>query len=230
MRRALGALAIAILSLGAGRAVMGGWAVITVEHLPESLVVGQPATIAFTVRQHGKTPLSDRSPTVALKKDGAGWLTRGERTRATLTDTPGRYETTLTPEDTGAVRITIDADFYGARVTLLPVPVVPAGTSPASATVTDRGRALFVAKGCFTCHVKRDDPDLRDYESLNFAPELTGRGFAPDWIAAKLADPAKNRIRFNDWLEMPNLGLDREEIAALARYVNARAGEIAAKR
>ena len=45
-------------------AVMGGWAVVTVENAPEYLVAGKPLDIDFTVRQHGFTLRSDLKPTI----------------------------------------------------------------------------------------------------------------------------------------------------------------------
>src|SRR5262249_25794057 len=45
----------------------GGWAVITVDDLPESAEVGKPLTLSFVVRQHGVTLLDDLRPSVEAK-------------------------------------------------------------------------------------------------------------------------------------------------------------------
>ena len=47
----MGVLAVAALC---GMAFsFGGWAVVTVDDLPQAFTVGQPTTIAFSIRQHG---------------------------------------------------------------------------------------------------------------------------------------------------------------------------------
>src|SRR5438552_18195859 len=45
-------------------AVIGGWAVITVEQLPDYVTAGRPVTLSFTVRQHGVTRLSGLKPSI----------------------------------------------------------------------------------------------------------------------------------------------------------------------
>ena len=44
----------------------GGWAVITLDQLPESPVANQSFEINFMVRQHGQRPMADLKPTVTL--------------------------------------------------------------------------------------------------------------------------------------------------------------------
>jgi mono/diheme cytochrome c family protein len=100
--------------------------------------------------------------------------------------------------------------------------VVPAGTAVAALPPADRGRQLFVAKGCMSCHAKRDDRTLPGRNDANVGPDLTGRTYPADWLAAKLADPARNRVRANEYVLMPNLGLSEREIASLTGYLNQR--------
>jgi hypothetical protein len=223
MRRATFPLVIGLILIAATPATFGGWAVISVQDLPEYLEVGKPATLAFAIRQHGVELMPDRSPSVILGTERAGWFSRGNRTAAERGERAGLYEATITPADTGELLITIDADFHGARTTLLPVRVVAAGAAAEPLPLPERGRHLFVAKGCVTCHVKADDQAMVG-RSLNggVAPNLTGRRFDAEWLTAKLADPARNRVRFNDYVVMPNLGLAEKEIAALVRYLNER--------
>src|SRR2546423_13034634 len=65
-------LAVLVLASTGGMAFsFGGWAVITVDDLPQSFTVGQPVSLAFTVRQHGHTPLDHLSPTI-LATDKTG--------------------------------------------------------------------------------------------------------------------------------------------------------------
>ncbi len=45
-------------------AFAGGWAVITLDELPSGAVAGQPLTVGFTVRQHGRTLMSGLAPKI----------------------------------------------------------------------------------------------------------------------------------------------------------------------
>lgn len=234
MRRALGMLSIGTLLIAATPTAFGGWTVITVQELPEYLVAGQPTTLQFMVRQHGRTLMDDRDPTVTMETVGKekGMLravfTGRNRVDARRVTGSAVYQASVVAGDTGAVVITIDADWYGSHVKLLPLQVVAAGQAPAALSAPQIGRHLFVAKGCVTCHVKRDDPEVLERGQLSVGPELTGRAFAADWLAQKLADPAKNRVRFSEYAEMPNLGLATGEIAALVSYINERRETVAA--
>lgn len=223
MRRAIFPLVIGLILIAATPATFGGWAVISVQDLPEYLEVGAPATLAFGIRQHGVEPMGDRSPGVILGTERTGWFARGNRIAAKRGGRAGVYEATITPMDTGEVVITIDADYHSSRSALLPIRVVAAGQTAEPLPVAERGRHLFVAKGCVTCHVKADDHAMvgRSLQG-SFAPNLTGRRFDAEWLTAKLADPARNRVRFNGYVVMPNLGLDEKEIAALVSYLNQR--------
>jgi hypothetical protein len=53
-------------------ALAGGWAVITLEEFPASLIAGQSSTIRFMVRQHGITPMKDLDPKLQLKNSQTG--------------------------------------------------------------------------------------------------------------------------------------------------------------
>jgi hypothetical protein len=217
MRRAIGIVAIGVLLIAATPAAFGGWAVITVEHLPAYLEAGTPTTLAFTIRQHGRTLMRNLSPTVTLQPR-AGGAQGGEPVNAAPAGAPGRYQAVVTESDTGAVRITIDANWHAAEIALLPIPVVARGRPAAPPAEADWGRALFVGKGCVTCHAKGDDREVEQRHTVDIGPPLTGRQFPADWLAAKLADPARYRAA-NEW-GMPDLGLDQREITVLVGYLN----------
>jgi mono/diheme cytochrome c family protein len=219
MKHAIGILGIAILVIAAAPARLGGWAVITVEGLPDHLEAGRPTRIAFIVRQHGVTPLDGLTPQVIIQQGSQDPRDR-DRVAAAPVGTPGRYEAAIPAQDAGTVRITIDANWHDATITLLPLRVVPGGQASDATPAPERGRQLFIAKGCVTCHEKRDDREMIARHSVSIGPALTERQFPADWLVAKLADPAKYRAP-NQW-GMPNLQLSDREIAALASYVNAR--------
>lgn len=227
MKRALATLALSTLLIAATPTPFGGWAVVTVLDMPEYLEAGKATTLAFEIRRHGAVLLDDVSPTVTLRRPDAGFVSRmleRDRFGAERREGSAVYRATITPRDTGEVLITIDTDWNRWKVDLLPISVVASGERPEPMSPTDRGRQLFVAKGCAGCHVKRDDPVLAERRAVPVGPELTGREYPPDWLAQKIADPARLRGSSNrygsDYGQMPNLGLDEEEIAAIVSFIN----------
>jgi len=219
MRHSVGMWAIALLLLPATPSPFGGWTVITVRDLPEYFQVGTPTKLQFAIRQHGLTLMNDRSPTVSVKRAGGGLLSREQRFNAVRAAGAGQYVATVIPEEVGVVEITIDADWYGSDVTLVPMRVVPRREKPAPLAAQDRGRQLFVAAGCVTCHAKAD-PELGDREVVPVGPVLTGRQFPAEWLAQKIKDPASLRVGTGQDAAMPQLGLSEQEIAAVVSYVN----------
>jgi hypothetical protein len=206
--------------MGANPAPFGGWAVISVENLPEYLVAGRPAELTFTILQHGQTPMNDLSPTLTLRQKGDRRIWGRQSVEARRTSEPGQYVASVLLRDSGSVQITIDANWHTAETTLLPIRVVGATGTAAALAPEDRGRDLFVARGCVSCHAKRDDRSLLGRTDVRIGPELTNRAFDREWLATKLADPARNRVRMNEYVEMPDLGLDEREVAALVSYLN----------
>jgi hypothetical protein len=81
---------------------LGGWAVITVKDLPDQIVVGQPFTLEFTVRQHGRTLLSNLNPRVTAAASA-------ERVDATVrpSSSAGTYTAALTLPHPGDWTLTI---------------------------------------------------------------------------------------------------------------------------
>ncbi len=189
----------------------GGWAVITVEDLPDQIVVGQPVTLAFAVRQHGQTLISGLNARVEAK--GGSQTVRAV---APATGT-GRYTATLTLPNPGAWTITVYSGFGPSNLTLMPVPAVKAGSAAAEPAESDRGQRLFVAKGCLTCHLHEEVPASG---AVKVGKELTGRRFPPDYLRRFLADPSIATTRGPGGSEMPNLNLAPREIAALAAFIN----------
>jgi len=190
----------------------GGWAVITVEDLPDQIAVGQPVTLDFTVRQHGHTLLSNLTPRVMAEAGPdrvSGAVQAGPST--------GRYRASLTLPHAGAWIITVYSGFGNSNVTLMPVPAVNPGRAAPEIAAAERGRRLFVAKGCITCHVH---PDVPSSGVVNVGPDLTGRRFTGDYLQRFLADPNIATTRGAGGFEMPNLNLAPREIAALAAFIN----------
>ena len=185
---------------------LGGWAVITVEDLPDYVVVDKPLTLTFTVRQHGRTPLSGLSPRVeatSARLEAKAAAVAGGKT--------GQYQATLTLPQAGNWQITIHSGFHDSKTTLLPLPAVAVGSQPALAlSEPERGARLFLAKGCVTCHVGSEP----------VGPDLSGKRFDPDFLRRFLADPSILPAAPGTTLGMPNLNLKPAEIAALVAYLN----------
>ena len=204
----------ALLPLLLIAASAGGWATISVEDLPDHLVAGQPVTLTFTVRQHGVEPIRGLEPRVEAE---AGRLEA--RAAATPAGGAGRYAATLTLPEAGEWAITIHHGFGRGKLTLLPMTALAGGSRPARALPEpERGRRLFVAKGCVTCHVN-GEAGAED-ASNSVGPDLTGRRFPAEYLSRFLADPSIGS-RGGRGERMPNLQLKAPEIASLVAFLNA---------
>lgn len=198
-----------VLLLGS---LVGGWAAITVRELPDYVVAGEPVTLTFVVRQHGVTRLSGLHPSVQARA-GAAVLDAVVKPGHDA----GEYDATLTPLSAGAWTITIHSGFGTSQVTLLPLRAIAAGApAPTGVPAPERGRQLFVAKGCVTCHVHRD---VEGSGRVAVGPELSDRRLPLDYLKAFLANPGIAPV--TGAFRMPNLELKEPEIAALAAFLSA---------
>jgi cytochrome c2 len=78
------------------------------------------------------------------------------------------------------------------------------------------GQALFVAKGCVTCHLnQRIDARYSNF-SVQMGPDLSKFSADPDFLRRWLADPSA--VKPNT--RMPNLELSPDEIEALIAFLN----------
>ena len=192
------------LLLPALMAHAGGWAVITVDDLPDYVEAAKPITLSFMVRQHGVTPLDQLDPTIEAT---SGRLTTTAKARPA--NGKGHYTASLTLPSAGDWSITIRSGFGKSDLTLLPLPVVIHGERLTRAvTDTERGQRLFAAKGCVTCHVQ-----------IGSGPNLDGKRFDVEYVSGFLAKPPTTP-REPGKATMPNLGLQPREIASLVTYLN----------
>ncbi len=195
---------------------MGGWAVISVQDLPEYFVAGQQYTIEFQVRRHGRDLLSDLRPQLVISSSERrlGGL-MGGKDQTTIAAVPrssaGTYAATFTAPASERVFLTIRSGFGNSDLRLYPQPVVAAGSSRPAMSAIDRGQVLFVAKGCNTCHVNTDLADRPDNAALTVGPALGGRRLARDYVVQKVKNASE---------KMPDLGLNDAEVAALAAFLS----------
>jgi len=201
----------------AGLTAMGGWAVVTVQDLPEYFVAGRAYTIEFRIRQHGRHFLNNLEPQLIVSTSAPrlGGLVGGaneQRIPAAARSAEGTYAATFTAPATGPLYLTIKSSFGASNLRLYPAPVIAAGATPPTMALADRGRALFVAKGCNACHMNADLVDRPDNQQIKAGPELGGHRLARDYVIQKLKSPASEN--------MPNLGLSDGEVAAIATFLS----------
>lgn len=124
---------IVVLAILGLLSLAGGWAVVTLDALPEGVVAGQPLTLAFMVRQHGRTPLAGLQPVIRATNPATG-----EQVTATAKaeGQVGRYVATLVFPSAGTWNWEIDA--FGPVAKMPPLAV--AATPPPSVPVESSGR------------------------------------------------------------------------------------------
>jgi mono/diheme cytochrome c family protein len=70
----------------------GGWAVVTLDSIPDGMQAGVPRLIGFMVRQHGATPLAGLTPVVEARSTEGGSI----RVEGEDSGPPGHYAAALT--------------------------------------------------------------------------------------------------------------------------------------
>lgn len=212
--------ALAALGYGAAR-VVGGWAVVSVENPPEVLRTGATYRLEFTVRQHGVTLLDGLSPHVVVTDASGG----GTRVAAQPAGSKGRYVASFTVPSAARVVLTVASGFGRGRqaeLTLLPIRVAGAGEAVAATAPVERGRQLFVAKGCGGCHALDGLAAFGNTnESLHLGPDLTGRTLEEGYVRQRLRAPSSLPAIGDGPVRMPDLGLRAEEIEPLVALLSA---------
>lgn len=220
-RRSLHLAALSALALGATTFTFGGWAVVTVDDLPDHLVVGAPTTLTFTVRQHGVSPLDGLSGSVvATTKNGPT-----VSVRATGAGKPGKYTASVVVPRAGDWTIAVKSGFGRSDVNLEPIAAVATAAAAKPLAVAERGQRLFVAKGCVTCHVH---DGVEESGTVQVGPNLSPKRYQAEYLAKFLADPSIARTPGMQ-ATMPNLLLKPAEITALVAFING-GGKVAARR
>lgn len=206
---------------------MGGWAVVTVMKIPDAWIAGKPLQLTWIVRQHGITQLEGLRPVLEARAGsrrvtGTTWPVEGDGKKG--------YRGAITFPEPGQSQVTIYSGFGRSRGVLLPLRVVDSvttvrgnvedhlkkiGIQPLSEP--ERGRRMFAAMGCVTCHTHRDVPITGDLS--DFGPDLTSRRFPADYLARFLTNPAIKPS--TNGKRMPNLGLKDKDIAPLIAFINA---------
>jgi cytochrome c553 len=223
----LGILGLMLVASTVALASMGGWAVITVSKIPDAWIAGTPLQLTWQVRQHGVSRLDGLQPTLEAR---AGSRRVRGTTWAFDEDGEKGYRGRITFPEPGEWQVTIHSGFGRSRAVLIPWRVVDSVT-PVRGTVeahlqsigvaalpdAERGRRMFAAMGCVTCHVHRAVGITGQVS--NFGPDLTDRRFPPDYLARFLADPSIKPP--TNGRRMPSLALRDKDIAPLVAFINA---------
>jgi hypothetical protein len=115
-----------VLSTAAAAPVnLGGWATVTVDKAPDSLVVGKQTSFVFTVKQHGVTPMAGLKPTVHAKTIEYTDETSGS---ATELKKKGDYSASIAIPKKGEWLITIYSGWGKSEMTMKPIRAVDAST------------------------------------------------------------------------------------------------------
>lgn len=226
-RLSLGILGPILVASTVAFASLGGWAVVTVKKIPDAWIAGKPLQLTWQVRQHGVSHIEGLQPTLEAR---AG----SRRVRGTTwpfdEDGEKGYRGRITFPEPGEWQVTIHSGFGRSRAVLIPWRVVDS-VAPVRGTVeehlrtigvaalpeAERGRRMFAAMGCVTCHVHRAVGIAGEVSDVG--PDLTDRRFPPDYLARFLADPSIKPP--TNGKRMPSLALRDKDIAPLVAFINA---------
>jgi mono/diheme cytochrome c family protein len=212
LRRTLVAVSFCA-ALGTASVMGGGWAVITVDDVPEYVRSGQSFTIAYAVRQHGQHLVGGLTGRVEATSGSYRVVARAERGKS-----DGHYVAALTLPAAGDWSVTIHGGFATlSSLTLLPLKVVGGTAPPAALDAYARGQQLFVAKGCVMCHRVEGKVDT---SATSYGPQLIPQKYQSEYLARALAKPEMLAAAPNLAFRMPNLELRAPEIAALVAFIN----------
>jgi hypothetical protein len=194
----------------------GGWVVITVKDVPDYVVTGRPVVLTYAVRQHGMHLLDGLAGRIEARA--------GEhvvRAAAIRLPEAGHYAATFSLPEAGDWTVELLSGFGGAinssRITLH---AIDTGQRPRAASEKERGRRLFVAKGCNTCHVHA----AVEGRSTSAGIALTSKRYDAEYLGRFLASPPRSEPFEPGRWQMPDLSLTNGEIASLVAFINAAGG------
>ena len=141
--RCLIGLAFACVGLalvGVSSAFAGGWAVTTLDPLPNELRAGQTYAIGYTIRQHGQTPFASAQTAIEIRSSRSQ---APQRFRAVPDGPPGHYVAQVTFPTAGEWQWDVDQTPFAPQalgtITILPP------TTGATNTTLPMARALAIA-------------------------------------------------------------------------------------
>jgi len=227
----LGAVGGLLLASTAAYSAYGGWAVVKVNKVPDAWVVGKPLILSWEVRQHGIRRMGAEDNMIPTLEARSGSRVVSGTAAAYSEEGWKGFRGTIVFPATGDWQVTINSGFGGARAVLVPWRVVDSvrtirGTVEEHlATLgiprfseVERGRRLFAAQGCVTCHVHRAVEITGQMSTVG--PELTDRRLPAEYLARFLANPSI-KPETPGKMRMPNLDLREKEITPLVAFLTA---------
>ena len=226
-RLSLGILGAVLVASTVAFMSMGGWAVVTIMKIPDAWIAGKPLQLTWQVRQHGLTRLDGLQPVLEAR---AGSRRITGRTWAFDEDGQKGYRGAITFPERGDWQVTIHSGFGRSKAVLFPWRVLDSvttvrgtveehlekiGVQPLPAS--ERGRRMFAAMGCVTCHTHRGVGITGEVSDVG--PDLTNKRFEPEYLARFLANPSIKPP--TNGKRMPSLGLRDKDIAPLVAFINA---------
>ena len=216
----------ALIGFAAGFASMGGWAVVSVSKIPDAWVAGKPLQLSWQVRQHGATLLYGLTPRLEARSgsrviEGVAWQFDEDGQKG--------YRGRLIFPNPGEWQVTIHSGFGRSKAVLVPWKVVDSVTTVRGTveehlariglprlSEAERGRRMFAAAGCVSCHTHRDVPIKG--ELSDFGPDLSDRKFPAAYLAKFLANPSIKPP--TNGKRMPDPGLREKDIVPLIAFIN----------
>ncbi len=239
-------------------ALAGGWAIVVLDEVPQSLAAGETIALGFSVRQHGVDPINlenvvltatgpeGESLTFLARQEGAeghylvdvtlpsagvwawqiqpDWFKATDLAAITVSGAPAVAPAQPNPSLAQLVTrigawvlnwwVGVDT-LLGATSQPTVAQPVNAATSHATQGTTDAaayGRAIFMAKGCNTCHLHGA---ALNTASIGVGPDLTGYQLPAAYLRLWLKDPQAVKPA----TAMPNLALTTNEIEALITFL-----------
>jgi mono/diheme cytochrome c family protein len=154
-------------------------------------------------------------------RDAGGSLVKA--TAVAASDT-GYYLAKLTLPSVGEWTLRVHSGFMESKSAPMTMRVVAGANEVAVRSDAERGKALYAAKGCASCHTHAGVPNPGGF---GFAPDLTSPRFAAAYLKTFLADPSI-KPPSRPGLMMPNLELTHGEIGALVAFLSVDAKRTAA--
>jgi hypothetical protein len=204
--------AAVLLVAAAGVLNAGGWVVVTLDTVPDHVMVGNPIALTYAVRQHGSRLTSGLAGRIEAR---AGRQVVEARPLAV---SEGRYAATLTLPTAGTWTIRIESGFGGQfDAATFSLPAIVEGAHAPHLSDAERGQRLFTAKGCVTCHAH---PAFKA-PNVSAGPALGTAKRQPEYLKKFLARPPQSEPFATGRGPMPDLKLGEMEIASLVAFINA---------
>lgn len=211
MKRLAIVAAVLLFGLAAAAYARGGWAVVTIKSPPDYLLVGKANELTFEMRAHGRTAASGFNSVIEARNG-----TKRVTGRTWETPKAGVYKASINIPSAGDWRVAITTNFGDSRAQTLPWRAIAPGERVAALGDAERGRQLFAARSCVSCHVHRA-VDVEG-QMKTMGPDLSQHRLPAQYLEQFLADPSI-KPKLPDRPEMPNLNLDQTEIAALVAFL-----------